>query len=308
MIVRRLESRDVEAVTRRVRARLHHDATRHLLLNDDFDDALFADALRAAEALTWIAEEEGVVVGHLYGAILESADYGGGAWLGPDGVSFDNDDVLAALYAEAGAAWIADGASEHYAWVFDAPEDTNAWHDLGFSRMHRRGVLPLADRSSHPLPSGYELRRGGPADLALALELEGVIDEAQRRGPSFSMVNGDASRRSELLETLEDEEVHYYIVEYEDAPVAQCVTFPLDARRGSFDATLHVSSLVVRPEHEHRGVARALVEHALSNAANANFRYAEANWRVTNRRADRFWVRFGFLPTYVRLHRTIGRA
>jgi hypothetical protein len=32
----------------------------------------------------------------------------------------------------------------------------------------------------------------------------------------------------------------------------------------------------------------------------------ETNWRVTNRRAANFWLRYGFRPTYVRLHRTIG--
>ena len=62
-----------------------------------------------------------------------------------------------------------------------------------------------------------------------------------------------------MLDTLDDPDVHHYVVEYDGDRVAQCITFPLDPRRGSFDDTLHVSALAVRPEHEHRGIAQALV-------------------------------------------------
>jgi GNAT superfamily N-acetyltransferase len=245
-------------------------------------------------------------VGHLYGALLESAEYGKGAWIGPDGVSFDDTDQLAALYSAAGANWIASAALEHYAWVFDDPLDTTPWYELGFARMHVRGVKSLSEQRPRPLPPGYSLRRGGPDDLRVALAIDETLDAAQRQGPSFSISFEQASRAEEMLEALEDDEVHYYVVEHEGSGVAQCLTFPLEARRGSFDDALHVSSVAVIPGHEHRGVARALIDHALNDALTAEFHHAETNWRVTNRRANNFWVRYGFRPTYVRLHRTIG--
>jgi ribosomal protein S18 acetylase RimI-like enzyme len=95
-------------------------------------------------------------------------------------------------------------------------------------------------------------------------------------------------------------------VEYDGDAIGQCITFPLDPRRGSFDDTLHISALAVRPEHEHRGVAQALVRRALNDAGAAGFRFAETNLRVANHRAAQFWLRYGFQITYVRLHRTIG--
>jgi ribosomal protein S18 acetylase RimI-like enzyme len=88
--------------------------------------------------------------------------------------------------------------------------------------------------------------------------------------------------------------------------VAQCITFPLPTRRGSFDATLHVSAVAVRETHRGRGVGTALVDLALDRARQKGFEYAETNWRVTNRPAARFWTDYGFEPTYVRLHRTVG--
>lgn len=305
MIVRRLESRDLESVVARVHARLARDARRNELLNPNLAERDFTRALRDAIDQTWVADEAGRVVGHLYGAVLESPEYGRGVWVGPDGVSFDDADTLAALYAEGGAAWIEQGALEHYAWVFDDAEDTKPWFELGFARMHERGVLALGERRTRQPPPGYLIRRGDASDLDLALELDEVLDTAQSRGPSFSIVR-HASRPEDLLEALSDDEVHYYVVECLGQGVAQCLTFALDERRGSFEHTVHLSAVSVRPGHEHRGVARALVDHALSDATEAGFDYAETNWRVTNRRAAQFWMRYGFVPSYVRLHRTIG--
>jgi ribosomal protein S18 acetylase RimI-like enzyme len=306
MIVRPLEPRDLDEVVARVQQRLVNDARRNQLLNPTFSAVHFADALRDASDQTWIAQERSKVVGHLYGALLKSPEYGHGAWIGPDGVSFDDNDVLANLYAAAGSSWIDEGALEHYVWVFDRAEDTAPWYELGFARMHVRGVLALGQRRDHQLARGYRLRRGGTDDLPLAIELDRVLDDAQREGPSFSLFLEHASRPEELLEALGDDEVHHYVVEHLGRGVAQCLTFPLDVRRGSFDKTLHVSAVTVKPEHEHRGVARALTDYALNDALEAGFTHVETNWRVTNRRAANFWLRYGFRPTYVRLHRTIG--
>jgi ribosomal protein S18 acetylase RimI-like enzyme len=306
VIVRHLESRDIDQVVTRVHERLAADAQRNGLLNARFSNNNFAAALRDATNQTWVAEESGVVVGHLFGALLDSPEYGRGAWVGPDGVSYERPAVLDALYAAAGADWIERQAIEHYAWVFDEPADTNPWYELGFARMHVRGVLALSAPDRGALPAGYVLRRGGSADLELALELDRVLDEAQQRGPSFALFVEHASRPDEMLEMLEDPDVRYYVVEHEGVGVAQCLTFGLETRRGSFDDALHLSALSVRPDHEHRGVARALVDSALADAVDDGYRYVETNWRVTNHRAAAFWLRYGFRPTYVRLHRTIG--
>jgi ribosomal protein S18 acetylase RimI-like enzyme len=306
VIVRRLESHDIDQVVARVHARLAGDAVRNGLLNAGFSHEHFAAALRDAARQTWIAEESGVIVGHLFGALLDSPEYGRGAWVGPDGVSYERPDVLDALYAAAGAEWIERQAIEHYAWVFDELADTTPWYELGFARMHVRGVFALAAGAPSELPSGYHLRRGGPADLELALELDRVLDDAQQHGPSFALFVEHASRPDEMLEMLEDPDVHYYVIDHEGIGVAQCLTFGLEARRGSFDDALHLSALSVRPGHEHRGIARALVDRALQEGFDDGYRYVETNWRVTNHRAASFWLRYGFRPTYVRLHRTIG--
>jgi ribosomal protein S18 acetylase RimI-like enzyme len=301
MKVRALEPADLEAVAERVQARLAHDARRNRLINPDFSADVYMTALSNATDQTWVAVDAGRLVGHLFGALLENTEHSRGVWIGPDGVSFDDHTVLDALYRQAGATWIARGALEHYVWVFDDEVDTAAWYDLGFVRNHVRGVIELATPSRQAPPSGYTFRRENRVDLALAVELDRLVDDDQSEPSSTDELAGI----EEWRELLEDDEVHHYVVEFDGRGVAQCVTYPLDVRRGTFDQTLHISAVAVRPEYEHRGIARAMIDRALRDAYDAGLLYAETNWRANNLRAAEFWTRYGLRPTYVRLRRTV---
>jgi ribosomal protein S18 acetylase RimI-like enzyme len=304
MIVRPLQSTDLNAVADRVQDRLTEDARRNPLVNPDFHSDDFRSALFHATDQTWVADEGGRVTGHLFGALLES--HGLGAWVGPDGVSFDSDEILFALYEEASRSWTADGAVEHFVWVFDSDSDTRPWFDLGFSMESRRGVMEYTDMPDAALPEGYALRRGHIGDLDLAVALDRVIDEAQSPRPYLSPDVANTVVEDEWRELIEDEEVSYYVVEFDGQGVAQCMTYPLDLRRGSFDHTVHLSAVAVQREHQHHGIGRAMVAGALRDAQGTGFRYVEVNWRVANQRADKFWTHYGFRPTYVRLRRTSG--
>ena len=287
-------------------ARLRDDAALQPLVNPVLETGFLAESLLHAAELTWVAERDGELCGHLFGAHLESESYGNGVWIGRDGASFDDTDVLSELYSVAGAKWIEHGALEHYIWTLDDVTSRQPWYELGFARMHLRGVLALHGQRESDLPEGYSLRRGGVNDIELAVALDDELDAVQKSGPSFSIGLDHSSKRDELLETLAEPDVHHYVVNFEGAGVAQCITFPLPPRRGSFDNTLHLSAVTVSSEHRHRGVGTAMIDAALNDAATHGFNYVETNWRVTNRHAQRYWLRFGFEPTYVRLHRTIG--
>ena len=304
--VRHLEPDDVATLVTRVGDRLALDAHTQPLVNPSISTQLLSESLRDAAGATWVAEQDGVIVGHLHGALLESATYGNGVWIGPDGASFDSTDILSDLYSAAGATWIERGALEHYVWTIDDIASTQPWYEMGFARMHMRGVLRLDDRDDHPLPEGYALRRGGVDDLDIAIALDDELDAVQRVGPSFAIGLDHSSKREDFLETLEDPEVHHYIVEFGGDAIAQCITFPLPHRRGSFEHTLHLSAVTVNAAHRHAGVGTALVYAALRKARVTGFEFVETNWRVTNRRARNYWLDYGFEATYVRLHRTIG--
>src|SRR5487761_832798 len=252
-IVRQLESNDVPPIVARIIDRLASDARIQPLVNPSISPELLSESLHVATDQTWIAEHDDAIVGHLYGALLESDTYGAGVWIGPDGASFDNTDILSDLYSAAGARWIEHGALEHYVWTIDDVAPSQPWYEMGFARMHMRGVLRLEGQCDHDFPDGYSVRRGGVADIEIAVALDDELDAVQRVGPSFSIGVDHSSKREELLETLEDPEVHHYVVEYGEIPVAQCITFPLPHRRGSFERTLHLSAVTVDAEHRHLG-------------------------------------------------------
>lgn len=297
---------DVDAVVQRVAERLGYEARCNVFVDPDISTTDLARALREAPSTTWIARDERRIVGHLHGAVLESAGFAPGAWVGPDGVSFDDAEILSALYASAGQAWIDAGAREHYAWVLDDAASTAPWHDLGFARVHLRGALALGPVRVRSLPDGYQHRCGTIDDLDLVVVLAQEIDHANALGPSFVVNEGAGSTREDLAEILSEPDTTLHLVEYDGQPIAQCITFPLPAQRGSFRATIHLSAVVVRRAHQGHGIARAMVDTALHDARARGFAYGDTSWRATNRGAHRFWTRYGFLPTYVRLHRTIG--
>lgn len=300
--VRRLEINDVAAVVALVNQQLAHASALEPAINHVVDDELFDVALRAQRANIWVAIRHGVLVGHLYGALLTDAR-GPSAWVGPDGVSFDEFDTLAALYARAGQEWIDAGAREHWVWTPDRVDAFLPWSELGFAKEHRRGVRALVNVTPPPLPAGVILRHGRDDEWGVAQELDADLDAAQRDGPNFFLPA--ALPGETITATLDDPEVDWHVLARGNEVLAQCVSYPLDPRRGSFDDVVHLSGVVVRGNERRRGLGRLLVEQVLAEHAARGARYAEVHWRVTNRDADRFWRRVGFTPTFARLRRVI---
>jgi len=220
-------------------------------------------------------------------------------------VSFDRADDLAALYTVAESHWAQQGAREHFVWVYgdDTASDVEAWFNLGFIPVHQRGVRALPLDNSAPLPKGFSLRRGDERDLEVAMELDRLLDLAQRDGNPETLPT--PSTNEDLRELLGDDEVQYLFLLNGGAVVGQAVTFALAPQRGSFDHTLHLSAVVLRDEYRGRGLGRALVDAALAQGSTEGFRFVDVNWRITNVAASQFWRRYGFRPTYTRLRRAL---
>lgn len=302
--VRQLQPEDIGEVVARIERRLIEDAAARDGINPVISRHELADTLRSAATITSTARREGRVVGHLFGALLESAADGPAVWTGPDGVSFDDGEVLDDLLAHAATTWIRAGATGHFVWVLDDVSATAPWYQRGYERVHVRGVLALSERH-RALPDGYRLRRGTLDDLDVALVLDDELDRAEGEHPRSAVELATSIQRAEWTETLSDPETCHYIVEVIGRPVAQCVTFPQPEQRGSFERTIHLSGVVVVDEHRRLGVATAMIDAALNDAMALGYQYGETAWRATNRTAARYWTRYGFTSTYARLHRTI---
>ena len=297
-----LSARTIDAVVQRVVAHQRAVNERQPLINGAVDAWSVKEMLLDQRDDVAVALRDDVVVGHLRGTVLLADPDGPSVWVSPDSMSYDDSATLDALYAFQATNWLDRGAVRQFVW--SPIDETAPWINLGFAYVHQRGVLALDGVVASSLPTGYVTRRGTRDDLEVALVLDAVMDDEQRSSPSFLLTLGDA--RGEWIETLEDPDTVYLIVERDGDAVGQCVWFPLDQRVGSFQRTVHLSAVTVLSEHRRLGVARAMIDEALLIARAAQFAYAETNWRVSNRRAARYWDSYGFTSTYTRLHRVIG--
>ncbi len=290
---------DVAAVANRVARALARDANREPLICSRFSRAALRDALESARDVAWVADGAQDLCGHLVGTVLEDRGGAKRAWVGPDGVSFDDPQTLDQLYRVARVRWNAMGAHEHLAWVFR--DDLAPWVSLGFSRVHVRAARAI-DASAPSWPRSYCVRPGTLGDLEVALALDALVEDGTS-APSTHEMNDEGCRREEWRELLSEPDVRHFVVERAGDPVAQIVSYPLGSLRGSFARTVHFSALAVEPSHRRRGVARALVETATASAHRDGFRYAEVAWRSANDGAQALWTTLGFRATYVRLQR-----
>jgi GNAT superfamily N-acetyltransferase len=225
-------------------------------------------------------------VGHLTGFVDVESVLGSVVAIAPGGLSYDDRDVLGGLVDD-----VRDEFAHRALVALVARHDETDLVELGFVRHVVRGAMVLGEFEGATPGVDPVVRRGGPSDLAVAIEL------AAHDGPVDHV---------EWDETLRDPECSYFVAERDGAPIAHCVTFAAPYFIGRLPATVHVSSLIVEPGSRRAGVARALVSAALLEARTAGFRAVSANWRADSQPASAFWGRVGLVQTHVRVVRSAG--
>ena len=301
--IRLLAPSDVAEVVEAVARDQHVASQLNPFIDAELDRGELGDSYRGRRAPTWIAIDGTRLVGHLTATTLRRPSGRVSAWVSPDAASFDGVATLGSLYALAGARWLADGVEDHEVWTYDRPDARDPWIELGFAQRFRRGSLELSSRGAPSWPPGYRLRDGTHLDLDLAVHFNELLDDQEVAGPSFA--RPEPLERAELLETLEDPDTVYAVVEYRGSPVAQSMTFPLLPVRGAHERTLHLSAVVVEPSHRGRGIATAMLDQLAVRARRQGFQYADVTWRTANLAAASFWRNYGMTPTYVRLQRRV---
>ena len=292
-------------IAQRVGEQLARDASIEGLVCDDFSRHEFESALARSVSPVWVDDSNGVLRGHLYGATFDDPLHGRQTWSGPDGYSFDSEDALDDLYEVAERAWRDEGSRAHLVWAL-AGHGTQAWIDRGYSLVSVRASLALTHHYDFKWPPRHRVRRGSPDDLEVALAFDELIDLAQGTDPSSLSDAQRAASRGDLVELLDDPDCHYYLLEIDDAPVAQCVSFALPSLRGNFADTVYIGSLAVDPSHQRKGLATSLVHCILNEAITHQFGHAEVRWHIDNEPATALWSSLAFRPTYVQLRRTLS--
>jgi GNAT superfamily N-acetyltransferase len=307
--VHRLTPADASAVAFTVAQELEQHAQGEPLVSSSFDRREFERALGNAVDPVWVDTANGVVRGHLIGAILPDPTLGRAAWTGPDGSSFMNDNTLDNLLSVAYRYWRNEGITTHVIWS-PTGDASDSWTARGYAPFSVRAALSIETAPLPALRGNYpdlpRVRRGSLDDIATAVSFDALIDVSHGVDPQSLTEADRAMNLEQLTETLEDPETNYFILDLDGLPVAQCITFPLPRLRGTFENTVYLCDVAVTPGMRNHGYAKYLVRSVLNDAAATGATHAEVRWRVINTPGALFWRSLGFRPLYTQLRRSLN--
>jgi ribosomal protein S18 acetylase RimI-like enzyme len=209
------------------------------------------------------------------------------------------------LYAAAAARWHDAGHVRHAVFV-PSHDDAlvDAWFRLSFGAS---GALATRETEPEPPPEpAFALRRGTPADLEVAAQLDAAMSGSMGPSPSFSQ---PPPTHEEYVDdwrgTWEEEQFVHFVAESDGAVVGHILLYkrPHDLRvpRNSID----LANASTFPHARGSGAGRALTEYVLHWAFEHGYPAMTTDWRMTNILASRFWPRRGFRRTFLRLYRAL---
>jgi GNAT superfamily N-acetyltransferase len=251
----------------------------------------------------------GEVVGYLIGA--PRAGWGPNVWVESAGQAAREAETIRDLYAVAAARWVDEGWSAHYVLVPTDPELVDAWFRLGFGHQQTHALRPLPEA---PIGSGnVGIRRAERADIPVLAQLDLELRRHQQRSPTFSALQFGTVEESiaEWEQEFDDPEYVTFVAERDGAVVGMAIGCALE-KSGSNAGLIrpdHAGFLniaAVLPAARGRGVGRALGQAVIDWCAEASFECVGVDWRTTNLLSSRAWPALGFVPTFFRLHRSIG--
>jgi GNAT superfamily N-acetyltransferase len=258
-----------------------------------------------------VANNEGVVavcggrlVGFLNGFALNafmnrqaaySPDWANGAELDQSGRIYQD------LYAQLARRWVADGRVLHAVGVLAHDrKGIEQWRWSGFGHINMDCV-----RGLEPLPGdapGAVVRLAGAADAAAVAALSHALEDHIAAPPIFFLHKLkqdkawlDQPGNLAWLAFEDEQPVGYLALEPGDQAECQLLQDP---------GTVNICGAFVRPESRGRGLATALMNHALTWAAVGGYARCAVDFETTNPLAARYWPRW-FQPVTCSLLRWV---
>ena len=168
------------------------------LLSDAFENP---DAARTELEVAWRSEgasgaaalEGGRLVGYLVGAPRRGSTWGPNIWVEPAGHAAEEAETVRDLYAHAAAAWVAAGATSHYAVVpAHDPALLDAWSRLEFGQQQGLGIREVPRPPGEPGRARVRVATADDVDEILRLD---ILGEYQTSSPTFASMSHPTRRR-----------------------------------------------------------------------------------------------------------------
>jgi len=265
---------------------------------------------RSERASGAVALERGRLVGYLVGAPRRGTAWGPNVWVEPSGHASESAETVRDLYARAAAAWVADGATSHYAVVpATDPALLDAWSRLEFGQQQGLGIREVPREPGEPGRARVRIATADDVEEILRLD---ILGEYQASSPTFAphVAPDPDEARDELLEELADPRVATLVAELDGRAVGIATAAPVEysglhtgvARP---DDACILGYAATAPEVRGSGAGLALTEGVFAWARENGYTTVVVDWRVPNLLSSRFWPARGFRTSFVRLHRTV---
>jgi GNAT superfamily N-acetyltransferase len=312
--VRPFEAADVPAAGALLAERHRRHRKTHELLSPRFESVETAQhevaaAFSMENASGSVAMCDGEVVGYLMGA--PKPGWGPNVWVESAGQAAGEAEIIRDMYAVAAARWVDEGRSAHFVVVPGDPDLLDPWFRLGFGHQQSHALRPLPGATTSA--GTVRIRRAERGDIPALAQLEVELRVHQQRSPTFSALQFRSIEESTASweEDFDDPDYVTFVAERDGAVIGLAIGCALE--KSSSNAGLirpdHAGFLdiaSVLPTARGRGVGRALGLAVLDWCAEAGFECVATDWRTTNLLSSRAWPALGFVPTFFRLHRTIG--
>lgn len=303
---------------RHARDRVHEPALPARFAEPDGARAVVVAAWREPHARGVAAVRDGRLVGFLLAAPEFSPIWGRSAWVRLGGhavASTESADLYRDLYAALAPHWLALGCFTHYAMIPASDRAAlDAWFALSFGQQQAFALreVPTTKLLRPPLDDAIELRRAGPDDLDIVMDVAELVAAHQARSPVYGVTLPEhrAEWRAEYAQLLADPAVYLWIAVRAGVALGFAMFTPQEAGDQALYVPERCCDLLLagtREEQRGQGVGRALVAQGLAAARDAGYAYCAVDWRTTNLLASRFWPRQGFRPVAYRLTRMIDK-
>jgi GNAT superfamily N-acetyltransferase len=302
-VIRDATVADLDAVAELLARRHHRVQGAARELNPAFADPSVVRAALPEQPQGWVMDEGGTAT-----ACLLWQRHRDGALAGMLDAVGDPDDI-AALYAVAGAEWIAQGLVTHEIVV---PSLVRALADrlldLSFGRQTAYAARTLADGGGDALVAdGVEVERAGLERLDDVVALGDLLARHHEGSPVFDRHSNEfySGLPEAYRAAVEHQDARVLISRIDDEPLGLLLWKPsppvplYDAR------SAEMLLLAVHPQARGRRLGRLLVSEAMRDMARFGHSCVVADWRTTNLEASRFWPALGLLTVAHRYARTV---
>jgi GNAT superfamily N-acetyltransferase len=257
---------------------------------------------------------DGTCVGFLLGIGRDPRIWRPNVWVESAGHAVTEPEIVRDLYRAAAETWVGEGRAHHYVIVpASSHELIDAWFRLGFGQQQVHALRPAPTVAYEvAMPAGIRVRPATRADLADLARIDRALPEHQGQSPVFSRlaVPDLAEIEADLAADLEDPRYVTFVAEHDGRPIgsATACSLELSSSNSGLIRPARAGFLgfaAVLPDARGLGAGRVLGETVIAWARDAGYPWVATDWRATNLEASRTWPRIGFVPTFLRLHRTI---